>query len=279
MLSKVKEKYINYIDNIIINNKVSHAYLIEIDDYDSDLSYIFSFIKMILFNMTYNKMNASDNKIIKLIDEDNYPDISIISSDSSTIKKSLILDLQKEFKNKSLYNNKKIYVIKESEKLNASSANTILKFLEEPEEDIIAILVTDNRYHVIDTIVSRCQILSLKEKIYDYVVNEDIIDFISYILNPDDFFINYNDIIKNKYSDKNVLKSVIIDVESVFLDYLSNGNNVDFNKDIRIVLDKNDNALLINIISIIEDELPKLSYNVNYKLWVDSFFSKLEVLR
>ena len=54
-------------------------------------------------------------------------------------------------------------IIKETEKLNASSANTILKFLEEPEDGIIAILLTDNRYHVLDTILSRCQILSLKE--------------------------------------------------------------------------------------------------------------------
>ena len=33
------------------------------------------------------------------------------------------------------------------------------------QNDIIALLLTDNRYHVIDTIISRCQILTLKEDI------------------------------------------------------------------------------------------------------------------
>ena len=50
-----------------------------------------------------------------------------------------------------------LFIIYNAEKLNTSSANTILKFLEEPEENIIAVLTTDNRYQVLDTILSRCQ--------------------------------------------------------------------------------------------------------------------------
>ena len=55
-----------------------------------------------------------------------------------------------------------IYIIKNCEKLNSSSANCILKFLEEPEDDIIAILLTDNINMVLPTIKSRCQILNFK---------------------------------------------------------------------------------------------------------------------
>ena len=32
---------------------------------------------------------------------------------------------------------------------------------------------------------------------------------------------------------------------------------------------------IIKYISIIEEEIPKLEFNVNFKLWLDSFFSKL----
>ena len=32
---------------------------------------------------------------------------------------------------------------------------------------------------------------------------------------------------------------------------------------------------IANFISIIENELGKLEYNVNYKLWLDSLFAKL----
>lgn len=274
-LSDVKKKYIDYINNIIINKKNSHSYLIEVDNYDDDMKYIFLFIKMILCNMSFDKIIHTNNKIVKLVDEGNYPDITIISSDSSVIKKSALIELQKEFNNKSLLNNYKIYIIKEAEKLNASSANTILKFLEEPEDNIIAFLVTDNRFHVLDTIISRCQILSLKESSYDYVFDDEIADFISYLLNPDDFFINYNEIIKSKYSDKNSFKNMLISSEKIILDYISNSNKDYFDVNISNLFSKCSINYLIGIISIIEDYLVKLDFNVNYKLWVDSLFSEL----
>ena len=270
ILSNVKSNFIDYVNNIIKNSKVSHAYLIELDNYDDDIVYVYSFIKMILCNLEYDNILNSDNKIIKLIDEGNYPDISIISTDSSIIKKSEIIDLQKEFSNKSLYNNKKIYIIYSAEKLNNSSANTILKFLEEPEDNIIAFLLTDNRYRVLETIVSRCQILSLKESLYNYSLDDEKIDFISYLLNPDSFFINYNELIKNKYSDKSSFKNILIESENIIMSYLSNSDsNLDH------FFDGHTNEQLIKIISIIEDYIKKLDYNVNYKLWIDSFFSSL----
>ncbi len=48
--------------------------------------------------------------------------------------------------------------------MNLSAANSILKFLEEPEEGIIAILITNNRYELLDTIRSRCQIITLNNR-------------------------------------------------------------------------------------------------------------------
>lgn len=47
-----------------------------------------------------------------------------------------------------------------AEYLNASSANAMLKFLEEPEEHIIGFFLTNNKENVINTIKSRCQILT-----------------------------------------------------------------------------------------------------------------------
>lgn len=274
-ISDVKKKYIDYIDNIISNKKNSHAYLVELDNYEDDMKYVYLFIKMLLCNMKSSDISNSDNKIIKLVDDNNYPDITVVSSETSIIKKSSIIELQKEFNNKSLFNNYKIYIIKEVEKLNGYSANTILKFLEEPEDNIIAFLLTDNRFHVIDTILSRCQILSLKESSYDYSFDDDKIDFLNYILNPEDFFINYNELIKNKYPDKLIFKDMLINSEKIILDYISCSDDKKINNDIDILLSKYDNRKLIRIISIIEDYLVKLEFNINYKLWVDSLFSSL----
>ena len=269
-LSNVKKMYISYINNVIRNKKISHAYLIELDNYECDIVYVYNFIKMILCNLEYDDLDKSNNKIIKLIDDGNYPDITVISTDNTVIKKTDILDLQKEFSNKSLYDNKKIYIIYSAEKLNNYSANTILKFLEEPEDNIIAFLLTDNRFNILDTIISRCQILSLKEESYKYQLNNDTLDFLDYLLNPNNFFINYNDLVKNKYSDKFIMKDILIESENIIISYLSKSD--DRLNDIfgNILSDE-----LIRIVSVIEAYLAQLKYNVNYKLWLNSFFSSL----
>ena len=279
--SLVKQRFIDYINNIITNSKVSHAYLIEVDNYDSDFNYILVFIKMILCNIAYEDLENYSNNIVNQVDTYNYPDLKIISPDGNTIKKAQLLDLMSDFNNKSLLDNKRIYIIKEAEKLNQSSANTILKFLEEPEDDIIAFLVTNNRYSIIDTILSRCQVLSLKENIFSTIDNIDgdsnFIDFIDCVLNPKNFFIKYNYIINNYLPDKNFCRDKFIEVENIILSYLDDNHSIVKldNENIELIFSKYDMNYLVNIVSIIEDYLKKLDYNVNYKLWVDSLFASL----
>ncbi len=271
-LTTIKENFIQIINGIVKNHKISHAYLVEVNNYEEDLQYVTSFIKMILCDLSYDELKNSDNPIIHLIDSGNFPDIRVVSSDTSVINKSLILDLQKEFNNKSLLDGKRFYIIEEAEKLNGYSANTILKFLEEPEDDIIAFLLTDNRYHVLDTIISRCQVLSLKDDYIDVDIDDQLVDFLDCVLNPNNFFIKYNYYIKDLFVDKNVISKQLNDVENILLLYLEGSLN---NDNVNIMMEKYDNRRLIEIISIIENELPKLDFNVNYKLWCDSLFSKL----
>ena len=59
----------------------------------------------------------------------------------------------------------------------------------------------------------------------------------------------------------------------MIIEYLS--GRYDDIVDNRFIFEKYSNVKLLSIISIIEEEIPKLDYNVNYKLWIDSFFSKL----
>lgn len=275
--SIVKKKFIDYVDKIIDNGRISHAYLFEVDNYEDDLSYIYSFIKMILCKCKYGDLANNDNKIINLIDSNNYPDLYVIKPDGSSIKKGQLIDLQKEYSNKSLLDNKRIYIIEECEKMNQSSANTILKFLEEPEDDVVAILIADNRYHVIDTIISRCQIISLKENFNVTEYSDDFIDFFESVLKPNEFYIKYNSFIKNIIPEKSITIEYLNKINNILISYLNYKNGVCdiFSDDLKNLLDKYNDNYLINIISVIEDEIQKLNFNVNYKLWLDAFFAKL----
>ena len=275
-LSVVRKNYIDYIDKIIENNKISHAYLIELGNYDDDMKYVFDFIKMIICNIKYSDLDK-ENNIVKLIDDNNYPDIKVIEPDGTTIKKGQMIDLQKDYSNKSLLAGKRIYVVKEADKLNPASANTILKFLEEPEEDIIAILLTTNRYKILETILSRCQILTIKENNMP-IIDNDIYDLLKCVLNPNQFYIKYNSIIVDVIPDKDIARNKLYEIETIIISYL---NNKYENKEIDeklVKLFKNvDCKKLLNVLNIIEEEIKKLEFNVNYKLWLDSLFSRLTI--
>ena len=97
------------------------------------------------------------------VKEDTYSDLIVIDGSKTTIKKEMIDNLQEEF-SKTAREEKglKIYIIYQVEKATASAINGLLKFLEEPSDDVVAILTTENVSKVLPTIVSRCQMLRLK---------------------------------------------------------------------------------------------------------------------
>ena len=279
-LTNSKRKYYDLISNIVNFNKISHAYMIEVDNYDNDFSYILDFVKMILCSKSIKSINDGsciDCNICSQINNNAYVDLKIIEPEGNVIKKKQLIELQEEYQNKSLLNNKRIYIIKEAEKLNDSSANTILKFLEEPEDDIIAILVTTNRYKVIETILSRCQILSIQDNNDFGDIDDNVIDLLSFIVRKNDLFINYNMLYNEILPDKVVAKEILSLVENIFISYLNYISNNDFVCDSRVIklLSKVDMMEIVNYIAVIEDEIKKLDYNVNYKLWLDCLFVRL----
>ena len=163
------------LENSIISNKLSHAYIFETNNYCNAYNLIIDFVKSI-FCINYKNNDHDDNlcQICNQINTNNYIEFKIIDTEKLQLKKEELLKLQEEFKNKPIGGTKKVYLIKCAEKLNEASSNTILKFLEEPEENIIAILMTPSRYMLLNTILSRCQIISLLSNNID----TDIINYI-----------------------------------------------------------------------------------------------------
>ena len=164
------EKYLdsqNIVTNLLLNslknNRLSQAYLFVCDDIDYILNYSKEFVKEILKKSDINQTKL--NNIFNRIDKNEYTELKIVESQGQFIKKEQLIELQNSVQNKPVEANKIVYIIKNAEKLNSSSANCILKFLEEPSDDIIAILLTNNLNLVIPTIKSRCQILNFKNEI------------------------------------------------------------------------------------------------------------------
>lgn len=288
----------------ILNNKISHAYLFETNEYYDSKNFILSFVKDIICNNSDD--NLKDN-ICKQIDNNEYIELKIINSSGLQIKKEEMLNLQEEFKSKPIEGKKKVYIINTAEKLNLSSANTILKFLEEPEEDIIAILVTSNRYQIIDTILSRCQLIALintKEmissttfdKINNLVYNNSdlleenqkkeqinhAIDFISFYEEKKEETILFSN---NEFMQHFITRDAVVNAFEImklfYLDSLKFITNTkieifdDYQEQIEIVSRKNTVLSLIIKIKKIIKYIEKIKYNVNINLLIDRFIIEL----
>lgn len=170
--------------NAVNKNTYSHAYLIETNGNDDALDIAISFSKTLLCPNKYtNNSKCVNCTQCQKIDKNIFSDLKIINPDGMWIKKEQLDELQKEFSMKSVESNKKIYIINNAELLNVQASNSILKFLEEPEENIIAILITKNIYQLLTTIVSRCQIISLKKNKKESIVDEKIKEQLQYINN------------------------------------------------------------------------------------------------
>lgn len=275
--SVVKQKFFEIVDNYINNKKISHAYLIEIGNYEEDFLDVLEFVKMILCNCTKDNLKNDKTNIGNLIDTFNYPDLKIIEADGQWIKKNQLVELIDDFQNKSLLDNKRIYIIKEAEKLNSSSANTILKFLEEPEENIVAILLTKNRFQVIETILSRCQLLTLGCENENYNIDDNVKLFLDYLIHKNELFINYGTIVTEVMPDKNQAKIILNEISQVIISYINYSSNKEYACSVEVInlLQGVELKFLTNVLSIIEEEIAKLEYNVNYKLWLDCLFARI----
>ena len=131
------------------SNKLSHAYLFEGDDAQTMKHVAINFAKLILC--------AEDSQCELKVDTFNHPDFMYVSSDENTIKKEQIERLVHYMNQLPIDGRYKVYIIEDFEKLTVQGENSILKFLEEPPENTIAILLSTKPEQILDTIHSRCQ--------------------------------------------------------------------------------------------------------------------------
>ena len=106
-------KFDSFLLNEIYENKISHAFLVETNDCEKLLNEISDILL---------KNKLIDNKNIE-----NNISLMVIRPENNVIDKNKILDLQKFIITKSVLNNYKIYFILNSELMNLSSFNKLLK--------------------------------------------------------------------------------------------------------------------------------------------------------
>jgi len=93
------------------------------------------------------------------IDRGLYPDVQVLAPDGQFYRKAQLDELIASACQRPLQGDRRVFILRDAQRLNESAANAFLKTLEEPLASNLFILLTQNLNLILPTIQSRCQIL------------------------------------------------------------------------------------------------------------------------
>lgn len=235
----MKEENIKYLSNVINENKLSHAFLVESNNYEDVMNSVF-------------KLFLEKKMIFNIDDIENNISVRILRPIDNLIDKDQILNLQEFLSTMSFDGYYKLFFILNAGLMNEQSVNKLLKVLEEPNEKVVGFLISDNSNELLPTLISRCQVLKNDIDASNVEVDEDIFNNLCKFKN-----FNFEDYIKFKVVVSKLDKVVINNLFLKYLAYLDNENDIFYLK--------------------VNDFLNNIRYNVNIDLALDKlYFESLE---
>jgi DNA polymerase-3 subunit delta' len=141
------------------NNRLSHAYLFS-GPKGAGKKKMAKHLTKAIFCLRQDGDSCGECKNCRLIEEGNHLDVHWIEPEKNVIRIKQIEELQKKFSYRAAESSHKVYIMEEADTMNQEAANRLLKFLEEPPQGVVAILLTSNIHDLLPTILSRCQVLT-----------------------------------------------------------------------------------------------------------------------
>lgn len=280
----VLSKILNKINRSSVNTQ---AYLLVGQSKKKLNSYVLTLSKVLICPNKYEE-NCKNCNICRRIDEGVFGELKIIAPVNKVIKKDAVISLRDAFQTRSIEGKNLVYIISDVDALNSSAANSLLKFLEEPSGNTVAIFTTTNYNMVMDTIVSRCQVIKInneldtnKENLIKQITGleqENIDKVISMLLDvelkPTIAMAKLKEDFLSVFSDREQLQRAVLTIILIYKDILNYkvcGNLEYFNKEsLKNIIDNQKIDVLTKKITFVLENMNKLDYNVNTLLFMDN---------
>ena len=278
------EEIINSIINSFHEKKNSHAFLLETNNLESCYKDLINMIKV----LNCKNGTIDDCNVCHTIDVGTNPDIITIKPVKKEIGVEPINNIIKVFSTQPLISKYSMYIIYEADLLSVSAANTILKFLEEPEEGIVGFFITSRLSSMLPTITSRCELINMRygnnsvldllniseeEYMAYYNIAKHMIDVLNYKTIYERLY-KANDI--TKYEREEIIKvfKIIHNIYVIKFENIINNeyNNLEYAQEILNIIDEKDPSLIAKRIKNIEQFLNDFKYNVNKELFINKLF-------
>ncbi|EKD26092.1 MAG: DNA polymerase III, delta' subunit protein [uncultured bacterium] len=164
---------------VFINKKIPHCLLFLGDKGSQNVDMAHEFAMTILCDNP-NEQYCGKCESCRLSSSKTHPDFLTLkpSGKIRQMKKEAVSDFIKFLNFKSYRGGYKVVVIEDCDRLSDSSANALLKSLEEPPGYSVIILTTNQLSNLLPTIISRCQLIEFlplrEEEILEYVEKQAI---------------------------------------------------------------------------------------------------------
>ena len=220
----------------------------------------FQFIKEIFKQSSFNdriEENINNHPDFLIIEPISLLETKVSKSGSEIIKVAQIRSIKNFLGQKSITSEKKIVLITDAHLLNEAAANCLLKILEEPINGIF-ILLTSKLNTLLDTIISRCQMVRFRSLSAKRItsISKEYLDPLKYSINKK---LNVQDLINSANgSPGQLLKNIEIwnelsdEITSKLSAPLTNSlEMLELSKLITEKLEVHQQVVLINLIQII----------------------------
>ncbi|MDQ0418017.1 DNA polymerase-3 subunit delta' [Croceifilum oryzae] len=157
-----QKRVIEFLQTAIRQDRVAHGYLFYGPKGTYKREMALEFAKAI--NCEQSQLDPCDECLTcKQIQSGNHPDVLVIEPDGNVIKMEQIKQLQHRFRYQSAEGMTRVVILDSADQMRMETANTLLKFLEEPISPMLAILITEQEKSIVQTVRSRCQMVRFVE--------------------------------------------------------------------------------------------------------------------
>ena len=147
---------------ILEQNQLNHAYLFS--GYFGSLEMALFLAKSLFCTDKQGVLPCESCRSCKLIDQEEYPDVTIVRPINQIIKTERIRELVGQFSQSGIESQRQVFIIEQADKMHLNAANSLLKVIEEPQSEVYIFFLTSDEDKILPTIRSRTQIFQFKKQ-------------------------------------------------------------------------------------------------------------------
>ena len=147
---------------ILEQGQLNHAYLFS--GFFGSLEMVQFLAKSLFCTDKVGVLPCEKCRNCKLIEQEEFPDVTLIKPVNQVIKTERIRELVGQFSQAGIESQQQVFIIEQAEKMHPNAANSLLKVIEEPQSEVYIFFLTSDEEKILPTIRSRTQIFHFKKQ-------------------------------------------------------------------------------------------------------------------